>query len=54
VTGRRTPQIVMLASFLAIITAVPVGQAVVELRQGRKVQAFDLFTQTPTVASARV
>ncbi len=51
--GRRLPQLLMLASFLAIIAAVPVGQAVIELRQNRTPQALDVFTRSPTDAHLR-
>ena len=50
----RGHQVLLVAGFIAVIFAVPLTQAVIELREGETPQALDLFRHTPTEANLRI
>ncbi len=52
-TASRGQRILLVGGFLAMISAVGVGQAIVEIRRGEPVQALNLFREAPSVGHLR-
>jgi len=52
-TASRGQRILLVGGFLAMISAVGVGQAIIEIRRGEPVQALNLFREAPSVGHLR-
>ncbi len=51
---RRGHEVMLTVSFLAVIFAVPLTQAVIELREGETLQCLDLLRETPSRDNLRI